>query len=240
RDENLARPAEGPRVWPAGELATRRVLAPRDLVAGGTWIGLNDAGLAVAITNRRAGPWRTKAPRSRGELVFAALGADDHLQAVARITAEHGEVRHYGPYHLLMADRSGATILWSDGRRLHRESLAPGLHWITERSFDAAASKRHDRLRSFESQLLGGPLPDPGRWTAILADHHHGALIDHPLAGLDAMCVHAPSLDYGTRSSTLIALGERREQVEFLHADGRPCEHPLVPRPTEVSTLLAP
>ncbi|HLT35932.1 MAG TPA: NRDE family protein, partial [Enhygromyxa sp.] len=73
RDEALDRPAIDPRVWAPGEVAARRVLAPRDLRAGGTWLGVNDAGLFVGITNRRAIPDPRR--RSRGELVFEALGA---------------------------------------------------------------------------------------------------------------------------------------------------------------------
>ena len=49
RDEYLDRPAELPalRVWNG-----RTVLAPRDARAGGTWLGMNDAGLFAALTNR--------------------------------------------------------------------------------------------------------------------------------------------------------------------------------------------
>src|SRR5690349_17969999 len=85
RDEALDRPASEPRVWPAGEVADRVVLAPRDLRAGGTWLGLNDAGLFVGITNRRAPADPTR--RSRGDIVFEALGAADHRDARARVLA---------------------------------------------------------------------------------------------------------------------------------------------------------
>ena len=49
RDEYLDRPAEPPalRFWHG-----RSVLAPRDVRAGGTWLGTNDAGVFAGITNR--------------------------------------------------------------------------------------------------------------------------------------------------------------------------------------------
>ena len=46
RDEWLKRPAAAPAVWTEGWLA------PKDLEAGGTWLGLNAQGLFVGVTNR--------------------------------------------------------------------------------------------------------------------------------------------------------------------------------------------
>ena len=47
RNELLARPSSGPRIDEHG------VLAPRDELAHGTWLGLNRHGLFVCVTNRR-------------------------------------------------------------------------------------------------------------------------------------------------------------------------------------------
>jgi uncharacterized protein with NRDE domain len=228
RDEALDRPASAPQLWPAGEVAARAVVAPRDLKAGGTWLGLNDAELFVGITNRRAATDSSR--RSRGELVFTALGAADHAEARARVLAL--DPRAYNPFHLLLADRSGAVVIWSDGECLHEHMLAPGVHWITERSFGAGDSRRHQLLAELAIELAAGPAPEPSRWRSILADHrpHHapGETPGPGSVGFDSMCVHAGPLNYGTRSSTLIELGRTRGQARFLHAQGRPCEHDFV------------
>ena len=58
RDEFLSRPAEGPAIR---EGRGGRILSPLDLEAGGTWLGLNDRGVFVGLTNLRphsAGPGR--------------------------------------------------------------------------------------------------------------------------------------------------------------------------------------
>jgi uncharacterized protein with NRDE domain len=233
RDEALDRPASDPQVWEADQLAARSVLAPRDLRAGGTWLGVNDAGLFVGITNRRAIPDPRR--RSRGELVFEALGAADQREARTRIAKLSAS--DYNPFHLLFADRSGAAVIWSDGQRLHELELAPGVHYITERSFDAAASGRHAILDRFAEQLAAGPAPDVEGWRAILADH--GAHKPRPLGiRLDGVCVHARPLNYGTRSSTVIEFLDERE-LRFFHAAGRPCETPLVEQREAVARLLA-
>ncbi|NVB42670.1 NRDE family protein [Pseudenhygromyxa sp. WMMC2535] len=237
RDEKLARPAQTPQVFAAGALAERRVLAPRDLAAGGTWLGLNDAGVFVGITNRFTGKAGVDASRrSRGELVFAALAGADHVQAEAAVAALRPA--DYNPFHLLMADREGAKILWSDGQRFTRLTLEPGIHWITERSFGAGPSARHDRLRGWARTLRAGPVPSVEGWRGYLGDHQGAALS----SGLDAMCVHAPALGYGTRSSTLVYMGRgapRPESVTFWHAPGRPCEHAFEPYEDEVRRLFA-
>ena len=50
RDEFLDRPAEGPAVR---KRASGSILAPLDLEAGGTWLGVNDRGVFVGLTNLR-------------------------------------------------------------------------------------------------------------------------------------------------------------------------------------------
>ena len=48
RDERRDRKASPPGLW-VGE--RRRVLSPRDRVAGGTWLGVNDLGAFAGLTN---------------------------------------------------------------------------------------------------------------------------------------------------------------------------------------------
>lgn len=237
RDEALDRPATEPRAWASGEVASRRVLAPRDLRAGGTWLGVNDLGLFVGITNRRAIPDPRR--RSRGELVFEALGGEDHHDARARIARL--DPRDYNPFHLLLGDRGGASVIWSDGQRLHERELEPGIHWMTERSFGAAASGRHAVLDGWAAKLGAGPAPELEGWRSILADHRpqHPNRPPRALAvALDGVCVHARPLNYGTRSSTLVELGEAVDELRFFHAAGRPCETPLVEQREAVARLL--
>src|SRR5262245_38362910 len=77
RDEYVARPALGPRVhtWHG-----RRVVAPIDERAGGSWLGLNDAGVFVGLTNRPTAKLDA-ARRSRGLVVADALGCASAARA---------------------------------------------------------------------------------------------------------------------------------------------------------------
>ena len=241
RDEALDRPASPPAVWPVGEVAVRRVLAPRDLKAGGTWLGFNDAELFVGITNRRKRPDPNR--RSRGELVFAALGAASPAEAAARIRAL--DPRDYNPFHLLMADRSGGQVIWGDGEAFHELALETGrIHWVTERSYGAGPSKRHTLLEHLAETLPKAPAPSAEQWRGILAEHGLGRRggPERPMAmaiRLDALCVHAKPLNYGTRSSTFVELGDERGDARFLHAHGRPCETEWFDHSADVAELLA-
>src|SRR5690554_650124 len=113
RDESLMRPSSPPALR---EIEGVRALAPRDEQSGGSWLGLNESGVVVAITNR-FGVERRAEHRSRGELVWSALAArsvDDALARTRSISAQH-----YGGFHLLMADRERAEVIWSDGETLN-------------------------------------------------------------------------------------------------------------------------
>ena len=239
RDEALDRPAAGPSLR---QLAGgRRVLAPRDLKAGGSWLGVNRAGLFAGLTNRFGRP-PDSSRRSRGELIDEALAAGDRQTARRRIEALGAPA--YNPFHLLLGDREGAQLLWSDGERLHHLELSPGINFVTERSFDAAPSRRHDRLAQLAAQLSDAPAPSVARWRAVLADHQPYTSGHAPppagTVGLDAICVHAEAMNYGTRSSTLVLLGRQSDELRLFHAAGRPCEHELEDQGELVRGLLTP
>ena len=74
---------------------------------------------------------------------------------------------------------------------------------------------RHSRQCAVDAIDLSAPLPRlMDGLTRVLSSH---ANPDDPLRNA---CVHTP--DYGTRSSTLIALGP--ESRHYWHSDGPPCE----------------
>ena len=106
RDEQLERASSPPRVWPAG------FLAPRDDVAGGTWLGVNRAGVFVGITNRYLGPGDSTR-RSRGALVTEALALGS-ARAIHEALARVPPRRRNGS-HLVYADARDTLATISDG-----------------------------------------------------------------------------------------------------------------------------
>jgi uncharacterized protein with NRDE domain len=186
-------------------------VAPLDLEAGGTWIGLNAAGVFAAITNRAGGaPDRSR--RSRGELVRQALALSE---AAAASTAFVGlRAEDYNGFHLLVGDRRSLVCLVGTGAGVRTMALEPGVHVVTERSFDAAPTTRPALARSL---LASG---------AITLDALRGVLAHHAEPAFEGLCVHLDGMGYGTRSSTILQLGAADSAVELLHAEGPPCTHP--------------
>jgi uncharacterized protein with NRDE domain len=209
RDEFLARPASPPSLWP-GQPA---VLAPKDELAGGTWLGVNAHGLFVGITNRHAAQ-RDASLASRGRLVAEAL-------RLPSVEALHQRLQHlgprvYNPFHLLYADAQGnAGLTFSDGERVHQRRLGAGLHVLTERSLGAGdEEKRVARANAALADAKGQPSLEG--WKAVLAVHGGKDV-------RDGMCIHAPEVGYGTRSAFLLEMGEVCETARCLWTEGPPC-----------------
>lgn len=220
RDEYYSRSAAPPARVDPDEEGSPAYVAPQDLQAGGTWMGVNALGLFVGLTNRRAevsGPGR----RSRGLLVSDALRRDGAAAVAEELrgqmtTAEGGLTATYSPFYMLFADgrETGLAVVHGDGGVPHAslEMLPPGRHVIGNRP----SSPKLDGIRRAvdEIDLDAPPAAIRDALAAVLASHPQP---DHPL---ENPCVHTP--DYGTRSSSLLALGERRWR--YWHGEGAPCE----------------
>jgi len=131
RDEFLDRPAEGPALR---STRTGPIVAPLDLEAGGTWLGLSARGVFAGLTNLRAesvvsseaGP-DPLARRSRGEVVMAALESattDEALQRISQL-----EEDSYNPFQLLVSDGRRCALVVYRGRPRVVE-LEPGVHVV--------------------------------------------------------------------------------------------------------------
>ena len=225
RDEALARPSVGPELRVEAGMS---FVAPRDVEGGGTWLGINQAGVLVAITNRHNGV-RNEGARSRGLLVLDALAESSVAAAVKRIAAI--DPLAHNPFHLVIAGRERADLVWSDGRRHRHEAIEPGIFVVTERSFDAAPTERITLLQERVPTLSTVEPPAPEAWMDLL--RHHRA--DAPLEGV---CVHAPALGYGTRSSTVLTLARDHRHSVFFHAEGPPCTSPYEDRSAMLRSLV--
>jgi uncharacterized protein with NRDE domain len=220
RDEFLARPATAPARWPGAPA----VLAPRDVQAGGTWLGVNAHRLFVGVTNRHGAAHDT-GRASRGQLVADAL----RLVSVEALHAKLASLGPaiYNPFHLFYADASGeAGLTVCDGVHTTQRRLSPGLHVLTERSFGAGDdAARVTRARS--ALAKGGGHLSLAAWGEVLAAH-----VGH--SPREGTCIHAPQVGYGTRSSFLLQLSTDCKRDACAWTEGPPCTAPWV----EGSTLL--
>ena len=235
RDEYLDRPAEGPALR---EGLTARdqgrggaILAPLDLRAGGTWLGINASGVFAAVTNRR-----TDAPdpafRSRGMLVMDVLSTPTAEEAAGRIESLPADA--YNPFNLLIADDESAHLL-TYGPTPERMDLAPGAY-VVGNIHPMEKSSKVDRIqRTLDEEMLnlegtGATASEVLDRMAVLCRSHEG---HEPL---EATCVHADGVGYGTRSSTLLRTGA---SPELRYASGAPCIHSYDDFTPSLRSLLA-
>jgi uncharacterized protein with NRDE domain len=247
RDEQLVRPATAMTVL---HDAHPRILGGRDEEAGGTWLAVNEHGVAAGLTNRPSPGGRDPAKRSRGELPLALAHHRDAASAVDEFVTRYRPA-DYNPAWLLIGDRTALYALDMTGSaptdRASVESLGPGIH-ILENNPLHAESPKADHVR----ELLG----DAGAFEGDdLLERIRSVLVDHTVPGLAAQtgsglsddnvrvrpvqtlaaCVHTDT--YGTRSSTLVRVpSEPTTHPQVWVADGHPCTSPFV----DVSDLFEP
>lgn len=223
RDEFLARPAAPTQRW----LEASQVLAGRDLVAGGTWMGVTEAGRFAALTNFRD-PTRAPGSRSRGELVAGFLRNDESARHAAERIAEQAD--DYAGFNVLLCD--GQQLFCVDDRG-HVQEVSPGWHGLSNARLDTPWHKlerlvvRAQAWVKDQSLLLecnmATPLASADQALALLADTAVVADDKLPDTGigvlmeraLSAICIRTPA--YGTRNSTWLCVS--RERVEWHEQD---------------------
>ena len=214
RDEYRERPAEGPalRETPAG-----RVAAPLDLRAGGTWLGVNGHGTLAALTNRPTA-CADATRRSRGLLVMDALGPAKASEAADWLSGLPAGA--YNPFNLFVADAHDAYVaVYEEAVKVRK--LEPGVHVIGNADPDDRSVAKIDRLLGRAEQAACAEPDAVLNELAAICRGHDGS--DGPLSDT---CIHLgdEASGYGTRSSTLLSLGEPGMRSEWHFAEGPPCE----------------
>jgi hypothetical protein len=223
RDEAYDRPSEPPR-WNAD---APRALTPLDGRAGGTWMGANERGLWVGLTNRRGGE-DDPSRRSRGLLCRDLLRAADTAGTLAMLDSSETP---YNPFHVLLADGERMFLAEHDGGGIRVRELPEGCHLITNRPYEETGDEpKAGRVWRLLNQ--GGLWPAARDEAAPddLEDRLIGLLADHGQRGPDAICLHGGS--YGTKSSgvwTMTRPEKGRARISLRFADGPPCSTPFQP-----------
>ena len=232
RDEMTGRPWLPPgRHWPN----RAEVVAGRDQLAGGTWLGLNDWGVIAGVLNRPGSLGPDEALRSRGELPLEAL---DHAEASAAADAlSNAEPSSYRPFNMVIADALDAFWLRSpgNGEPIQAAPIPKGLSMVTAHDMNDTSSPR---IRHFLPLFENARPPDPetgdwSEWQALLASRQGDAPEDTPDDTLDdspgGAMTFATGTGFGTLSSSLLALprpGREDAKPVWLFAPGPPDETP--------------
>jgi uncharacterized protein with NRDE domain len=224
RDEHYDRPSAPPSPW-----STRpRIFAGKDLLAGGTWLGVNEHGLLVGILNRRPdnAPEPLRPTRSRGLLCLDLLGFKSTAAAYAFIN-RHEEF--YQPFTVVFLDSDNAWVAYNIGRKIETLRLDKGLHVYSSAAEFDAHSEKVDRAHVQFGRVLEELPPDVQETSAWLQSLS-AVLGDHTLANgsndpKEAICVHGPIS--GTVSSTIIFYDQLKHCFDIFNSAGPPCRNPF-------------
>jgi uncharacterized protein with NRDE domain len=220
RDEHYDRPSAPPGLWSTEP----NILAGKDLLAGGTWLGVNEHGLLVGILNRRSNsePDPLIQTRSRGLLCLDLLSLKSAADAHA-FANRHEEA--YQPFTVVFVDPSEAWIATNIRRQIKTHKLDEGLHVYSSAADFAVRSEKVDRAHVQFAQVFEGlrsNCSDKSVWVrslrTVLGDHTLGNGSNDPR---DAICVHGDVA--GTVSSTIIFHDQAEQRLYTFNCLGPPC-----------------
>lgn len=213
RDELNDRPWEMPRII-SGDPA---VFGPRDTQAGGTWLGLNEFGLLVTITNHFGTLSNGSSLCSRGTVVMEALRQKSARQA--RVV-----VQSLCPcckaFTLLIADRSDAFVVDhpGSGEVTGFYELSPGPHVVTNTRFREEGDVKAARVRRFMEVFAAKGEPGFAQARLLMGDHVKEE------GQLSPLCTHArEDSKFATVSSAFVRLSPQGGEDLFAFAPGPPC-----------------
>lgn len=208
RDEFHARPTAALARWPGDEA----IIAGRDLTAGGTWLGVSEAGRFAFVTNYRPEGEMPPPRESRGALVTDWL--------TGRPTPPPETLN---PFNFIMVDSRRSASFLTNMPQTERHDLRPGVHGLSNGPFHEPWPKT-SRLDSALRGLLGSVDGDPESLFDALRDETPpvGEPLSGPGPAFPAIFVRSPT--YGTRSSTVLAVaadGAGWIEEQRFDADGR-------------------
>ncbi|WNL45944.1 NRDE family protein [Dyella sp. BiH032] len=204
RDEFHARPSAPLARWDDGV-----TIGGRDLEAGGTWLGVTDAGRCCVVTNVRD-PRDPQLGVSRGLLATDYLKGD--ATAAAHASALQAAAAGYRPFNLLTFDAGDAFYL---GNRPvpKAQAVTAGVHGLSNADFNTPWPKTRALMRRLSEWLEADA--DEGDFAplfAALADDHRAPdeLLPDTGVGLERERWLSSAFIrgelYGTRASTIVAL----------------------------------
>ncbi|GHT44927.1 hypothetical protein FACS189454_03580 [Planctomycetales bacterium] len=207
REEKIDRKATVPRI----QSGRPRMVCGIDTETGGTWAGVNQCGLFVAVINapKRSEPLE---PRSRGLLCKDLLSMFSVEEAVEHAVKEL-ESGVYAGCNFLCADQTSGFAIHG-GDDIYTQKLRPGLHVLSENPLDDVRDARQEYARR---QLTLQRIDSAVSFFAIAS-----RTFARPAnaAGKLGLIVRKGKL--ATVSSILLSLTEKSPRSVMQYADGSP------------------
>ena len=204
RDEYYERPTKSMHWW-----EPEKILAGKDLQAGGTWLAVSDDGRFAAITNYKELINGKADLKTRGELVSnyitsKGLSSIDYLENIKGI--------NYAGFNLLLGDKEG--IHYFSNRTEEIDKLEPGIHAVGNLLLNSQTKKSIKVKNQFKELLQTNP-DEVALMEFMKRDS--GDLSDLDMAGFketeheEIPYRFIKSDYYGTRNTPIITINETGE-----------------------------
>ncbi len=211
RDEFYERPTAPADFWEDAP----NIFAGKDLVHGGTWLGITNLGRFAAVTNYRD-PFAPKGKLSRGDLVSDFLKTDESVEDY--LTKIQTNAADFSGFNLLVGEFN--LQIQNLGYYSNREDkikiLAPGIYSLSNHLLDTPWRKV-DKGKAELTQFLQNDELGKERFFELLSDKTLADDADLPDTGigyereklLSAIFIETPI--YGTRSSSVVLVNKDYE-----------------------------
>lgn len=213
RDEYRDRPTDPARFWNDAP----HLLAGRDRVFGGTWLGVTTGGKLAAITNYRDPRRQVAHLPSRGGLVAGFLQDPAMTPEEFRGTLNRNGGGYNG-FNLLYG--TGTELFYFTNRGGSSGPVTPGIHALSNHLLDTRWPKAAT-ARSRIEEVVQQTTVDPEQIFALLSDPAPFAagLLPDTGVGPERERILSPIFiddeRYGTRSTTVLLI-DRTDRVTFI------------------------
>lgn len=203
RDEFYDRPTSSARFWQDCPDA----LCGRDLVAGGTWLGVTRSGRFGALTNYRDPSLLSDSRRSRGHVVSDFLCGNLPPSAYTASLTKAGA--KFNGFNLLAGDTE--SLWYYSNITGVVQQLTPGIYGLSNHLLDTPWPKV-ERCKEKVARCLRADLIDTEELLLVLSDSVPAFDSELPCTGVGLewerilSSIFIASEIYGTRSSTVITV----------------------------------
>ena len=201
RDEYLSRTFK-----PPGYHWNNSIFAGKDILEGGSWLGLNENGLCAAILNRASNKLKDKNLNSRGKIIIDILKKSDAKSALKYIESYFKKDTRF--FNLFISDYKNAFWIKYDHNEFKSFEVPYGFSIIDNYDLNDNKSPKQKLYRDI---FLKKKLPNPSinyfkSWQELLflEDKYNNV-------NLSSVFVKDKNNNYGTVCSSIIGLPNKKK-----------------------------
>lgn len=209
RDEFYARPTLAAHHWSSG------IQAGKDLVHGGTWLGIASKQRFACVTNVRNPSMHRVEALSRG--VWVPRFLESGLDPQQFFEKNQSEFSSSNEFNLLFGELPRLCFLhWGSEKGMQFHPLEAGIYGFSNASLDTPWPKVAHGKREFAGLVMREDVQDADLWQLMQTEEvYPDESLPQTGVGIDwerrLSSIFIRSENYGTRSTTLVKMNRKKE-----------------------------